>query len=139
MLTKNEFRVVSRVFQISCFIYSIPFDWDNVNSKIFETKSNLKLVVSRFFVLWRLFSTVIILLRFHPITSWNDCDRNIVNELFHAILSLCYIAGCAEELTFHFYSREVNLLFNQLILFNRNQGEILLKSDILLEIYLFVE
>ena len=129
MLTKNEFRVVSRVFQVSCLLHSIPFDWDKINSKIFETKSKFKLVISRVLIIWRIFSTAIILLRFHPLTSWNDCDRKIVNELFHALLSICYIAGCAEGLTLHFYSRETTLLFNQLILFNWNQGESRLNSN----------
>ena len=123
MLTKKEFQTVSRVLKVSCSLYALPFDWDSTNAKVVETNSNLKLCVSRFLVIWKIIYTVVSVFRLHPRTSWNSCDRNIVKELFHSILSLCYVAGSAESVVLHFYSGEAVLLFNQLVLFNRNQGK----------------
>ena len=129
MLTENEFRFISGLFQISFLLHSNPFDWDNVNSQLFETKSKFKLFVSRVMIIWKICYTATVLLRFHPLTSWNNCDRTIVKQMFQSILCVSYIAVCTEGATFHFYSREASSLFNQLTLFNRNQGKNLLTSD----------
>lgn len=122
MLTKREFQILTKVFQICCFVHCLPLDWDNVNSRLLETKSRVKLIFSRICLVWRALYAVAVVLRLHPLTTWSDCDRDIVKQIFHMVMIVCYVNVASETATLHYYSREASLLFNQLMLFNQNTG-----------------
>jgi len=123
MLTKAEFYVVSKVIQASCTLQSLPFDWDSVNSELIITKSKSKRVIFKVFAWWRLFLTIGIILRLNPGTTWSPCDRNIVKQVFHGIILICYAGVCSESWTVHLHGNEMCLLFNWLIRFNRAHGK----------------
>ncbi len=122
MLSHVELKALSQIFGACCRTHCLPLDWDPVNYQLRVTRSRSKLYISRILLGWKLVYTVAIVLRLHPDLTWNLCERRIEQQVFHALLAICSVNMSNEWLTLSLFPEEVCLLFNRLILFNKQQG-----------------
>ncbi len=122
MLSLVELKALSQIFGACCRIQFLSLDWDPINYKLSVSRSRSKLVLSKLLLGLKFFYTGAIVLRINPDLTWNICERRIEQQVFHALLAICFVSVCVEGGTLTFFSEEVCLLFNRLILFNRRQG-----------------
>ncbi len=122
MLSLVELKALSQIFGACCRTHCLPLDWDPVNYQLRVTRSRSKLYMSRILLGWKLAYAIVIVLRLHPDLTWNLCERRIEQQIFHALLAICTVNVCVERGTLIFFPEEICLLFNRLILFNKQQG-----------------
>ncbi len=122
MLSLVELKALSQIFGACCRTHCLPLDWDPVNYQLRVTRSRSKLYMSKMLLAWKLVYTVAIFLRLNPDLTWNLCERRIEQQVFHALLAISSVNISNMWLTLSLFPEEICLLFNRLILFNRQQG-----------------